>query len=294
MKRPLVIALVAVSVAVALGVGIALRLKPPRGYQFVQLGGLDITFKIKTEGLKGDEPASVTDDTARVLQKRFDPNGRKGVIITTEPDYRVRVRLPGLSTKDMADAVALATRTGRLELRLVAKDQDAVKIAALRRGESVAGYAFCPYTESAQKAVPGRADDKGLMIVTNDGYEITSYFLRRAYASSDETGRPAVAFELDPEGAKRLASMTGEHIGEQIAIIVDGEIYSAPVIRSQISSKGMISGLEDKKEADMLVRALESGGLKAPLTVEKESLVGPAGARNGSGDSRAGSTGDAI
>jgi preprotein translocase subunit SecD len=123
--------------------------------------------------------------------------------------------------------------------------------------------------------MPGGVSDKGLLVVTNDGYDITGDLLKRVYPSNDPGG-PAIGFEMNPDGAKRFARMTGEHVGEQIAIIVNGEIYSAPVVRMQISSTGVINGLEDQKEADMLVKALSSGSLKAPLIVEQESFVGAA------------------
>ena len=73
--------------------------------------------------------------------------------------------------------------------------------------------------------------------------ELTGKSLKQAYVSRDELGQYAIGFELDSAGAKRFAQLTREHIGEQLAIVLDGEVKSAPSIRGEIpSGHGEITG----------------------------------------------------
>jgi preprotein translocase subunit SecD len=66
--------------------------------------------------------------------------------------------------------------------------------------------------------------------------------LKRAFPNVDDFGRPCVAFELDDAGAALMGRLTGKNIGEPMAIVLDGEIFSAPTVQSQITKTGTITG----------------------------------------------------
>ncbi len=105
---------------------------------------------------------------------------------------------------------------------------------------------------------------------------MTGEYLEDAQAQSDQFGRPVVAFELSRAAGRRFEKATGEHINEQMAIVLDNRVYTAPSIRSQIGSRGQIemgtSKLEDASELALVLRA---GALPAPLKVVEERSVGP-------------------
>jgi SecD/SecF fusion protein len=89
-------------------------------------------------------------------------------------------------------------------------------------------------------------------------------------------GEANVQVEFDKEGAKKFDQVTFRNVGKQLAIILDGTIYSAPVIRDRIpSGKGVISGNFTPEEANDLSLVLRAGALPAPVKIIEERTVGP-------------------
>jgi preprotein translocase subunit SecD len=77
---------------------------------------------------------------------------------------------------------------------------------------------------------------------------------------AEDMDRPAIDFELTPTGAEKLAKVSKENLHKKLAIIVEGKLIAAPIIRSQLSKQGRITGSFDKEEAERLARAI--GGQK--------------------------------
>lgn len=93
---------------------------------------------------------------------------------------------------------------------------------------------------------------------------------------SQDTGEPLVTFRLDKEGARRFGDMTQANIGRPLAIVLDDQVITAPVIRSAITGgSGEISGSFTTAEAHDLALLLRAGALPAPLNVIEERTVGP-------------------
>lgn len=93
---------------------------------------------------------------------------------------------------------------------------------------------------------------------------------------SQESGQPVVSFTLDKEGARLFGEMTKNNIGRSLAIVLDDEVITAPVIRSVIAGgRGEISGSFTVAEANELALLLRAGALPAPLKVIEERTVGP-------------------
>ena len=91
-----------------------------------------------------------------------------------------------------------------------------------------------------------------------------------------DTTETVVTFSLDRVGAKRFGKATSNGIGKRLAIILDGKIISAPVIRDTIATgSGQISGGFTFKSATDLALLLRSGALPAPLNIIEERTVGP-------------------
>ena len=89
-------------------------------------------------------------------------------------------------------------------------------------------------------------------------------------------GEPSVSMTMNAEGANVWARLTKENIGRQIAIVLDGTVYSYPVVQGEISGgQSSITGHFDVEEATDLVNVLKSGKLPAPATIVQEQVVGP-------------------
>ena len=99
----------------------------------------------------------------------------------------------------------------------------------------------------------------------------------RASRGADELGRPAINFGMDAKGASLLAELTGAHVGDQMAVLLDGEVYTAPNLRSRISKSGQITGDFDQAELDYIIKVLSAGSLQARLSPEpiSQSTIGP-------------------
>jgi len=102
--------------------------------------------------------------------------------------------------------------------------------------------------------------------------------LSSAYPTFDRTGRRAVGFTFDEAGSRKFAELTGAHINDVVAILLDDEVYSAPKVESVIANQGVITGSFTPQEVASLVRTLEAGSLPARLNPEpvSENTFGPA------------------
>src|SRR5690606_25550319 len=88
---------------------------------------------------------------------------------------------------------------------------------------------------------------------------------------------PAIGFRMDARGAQLLGELTGEHVGESMAVLLDDQVYTAPNINSRITSSGIITGDFTEQERRFLIQTLNAGSLQAKLsnTPMSENTVGP-------------------
>jgi len=104
---------------------------------------------------------------------------------------------------------------------------------------------------------------------------VTGKDLRNARRSVDEWNNPAVSFSLNADGARRFERTTGENIGKQLAIVLDGKVQSAPVINARISGEGIIQGTFTIEEAEDLSLVLRAGALPASINIAENRTIGP-------------------
>ena len=116
-------------------------------------------------------------------------------------------------------------------------------------------------------------DGVGLRMTPAEG----AWTLSSAYRAVDELGRPAIGFKMGPLGASLLGKLTGAHVNEPMAILLDDRVYSAPNLNSRISSSGIIQGEFSAEDITYLVRTLSAGSLQAKLSPEPLSVnvIGP-------------------
>ena len=106
-----------------------------------------------------------------------------------------------------------------------------------------------------------------------DGSSVTD---ARVSYDNQRSGHPTVSMSMNAEGANVWAHLTKDNIGKQIAIVLDGTVYSYPTVNGEITGgNSEISGNFDVEEATDLVNVLKSGKLPAPATIVQEQVVGP-------------------
>jgi len=115
------------------------------------------------------------------------------------------------------------------------------------------------------------------LYVLQDEPFLTGEMLQNATAGRDpQFNQAQVQFELSRAGGRRFSEVTGQHIGDNIAIVLDGEVVSAPVVRDRIGARGQIDmGQAPLQEARDLALVLRAGALPAPLKIMEERTVGP-------------------
>ena len=105
---------------------------------------------------------------------------------------------------------------------------------------------------------------------------VTGEDLVDAQPSFDQNGRPAVNFRFNPSGGRRFGDYTADNIGSPFAIVLDGEVISAPTIQSHISGgSGIITGNFSVEESTNLAVLLRAGALPAGLEFLEERTIGP-------------------
>jgi len=116
------------------------------------------------------------------------------------------------------------------------------------------------------------------LYILNRNIELTGESLVSAKETYDQLRQPVVNFELDSDGARRFSRVTGQHIEENLAIVIDDRVESAPVIQSRISKNGQITmgGDATISDAYLLAILLKAGALPADVEILQSTVVGPA------------------
>ncbi|MEZ6317656.1 MAG: protein translocase subunit SecD [Phycisphaerales bacterium] len=94
-----------------------------------------------------------------------------------------------------------------------------------------------------------------------------------AFPTSDQLGRPAIGFEMDARGARQMGELTGPHVGDPMAVLLDDEVYTAPNINERLTRNIQISGDFSQEEISYVIRTLTAGSLQARLSPEPLSEI---------------------
>jgi len=221
-------------------------------------GGMHMILKVDTSKLPKEARADASERALEVIRNRIDQFGVKEPSIHRQGEDEIVVQLPGITDRERA--LALVQQVAHLEFRMVSADPELVKKALA--GESVEGYELL-------------RDAQGEPYLLEKSVPLTGEGLANAHVDYGQFGSPEVSFTLTPEGAKIFSQLTRSNIGRKLAIVLDGRVKQAPVIQSEISDQGQITGRYTQQEALDLALVLRSGALPAPLIVEEERTIGP-------------------
>jgi SecD/SecF fusion protein len=204
-----------------------------------------------------------------VLRRRVDKFGVAEPIIQPAGRDRILIQLPGLAEEDKQRAMANIQKAAFLEFRLVHPDSE----NQLKSGMIEPGYEIM---KEERKTPEGGVRVETYLVQRKPVRGLTGKYVTRAMADRDNlTGQPNIRFEMNSEGARLFGDITEQNIGRQLAIVLDGALYSAPVIRSAImGGSGVIEGDFTIAQAQELAAVLENP-LEAPVKIIESREVDP-------------------
>lgn len=204
---------------------------------------------------------SALSQSIEVVSRRVNELGTTEPVIQRQGNDRIVVQVPGLA--DPQRLKDILGQTAKMTFQMV--DQS-VPVEEAISGRPPAGT-----------TVMYSMDDPPVPYLIEDRVIVSGENLVDAQATFDQrTNEPVVSFRFDTRGATRFGQATQENVGRLFAIILDGQVISAPQIREPIlGGSGQISGNFTVQSANDLAVLLRAGALPATLTVIEERTVGP-------------------
>jgi preprotein translocase subunit SecD len=212
-----------------------------------------------------DRKDKAVQQALETIRNRIDQFGVSEPVIQREGVDHIVVQLPGI--KDPQRAIELIGRTARLEFKMVREDIQPSAATIPDDAEILKEKSVDPAT-GAVSEMPFVVQKKSLItgdLLTDAQVRIDSQF-----------NQPYVAIEFNSLGAKLFDQVTAANVGKRFAIVLDNNVYSAPVIRERISGgSAQISGNFTEKTASDLAIVLRAGALPAPVKIIQNVTVGP-------------------
>ena len=233
---------------------------------------LRLVITLKEDAKKKLADAAI-EQNQKVLGNRINALGLTEPIIQKQGADRIVIQVPGAS--DPARLKDVIGRTGTLELRMVEADvsKNSAALQAAQNGNVPFG------TELMN-------DRDGGQILVKKQYVITGERINGAEPAFDsQNNQPIVRVSVDGQGARVLREVTGQNVGNRMAIILiekgKAEVITAPTIQSELGSNFQITGRMSTRETSDIALLIRSGSIAAPMEIIEERTVGPSlGAEN--------------
>jgi preprotein translocase subunit SecD len=211
--------------------------------------------------LSDAEKLATDDRTMRqsleIIRRRVDEVGTREPTIQRQGDDRILIQVPGIGSA--AELKDLIGTTARLTFHPV--------VTSTSNPDANPG---------ARNVLLPSMDEPGLFYIVEQTPVVSGEQLVDAQPAFDQNNRPSVSFRFNPAGGRDFGLYTAENIGSPFAIVLDGEVISAPVIQSHISGgSGIITGRFSVEETSQLAILLRAGALPAEMTFLEERTVGP-------------------
>ena len=192
-----------------------------------------------------------------IIRRRVDEVGTREPTIQKQGERRILIQVPGIGSA--SELKTLIGTTAKLGF-----------------------YPVLKQTSNSEEQGNGRTqtlpakDDKNIYYVLEKSPAVTGEELVDAQPTFDQNGQPAVSFRFNPGGARKFGNYTANNVGALFAIVLDGEVISAPQIREAITGgSGQITGNFSVEESSELSILLRAGALPAPMQFEEERTIGP-------------------
>jgi preprotein translocase subunit SecD len=200
------------------------------------------------------------------IRNRLDQFGLAEPNVARQGEENILVELPGIKTgEDEQRARELIAKAAHLQLMAV--DEKRADRAFSMSAAQAREYGDVIFEDARSSNVKHVLKEIPIL----DGSMLTD-----AKVGFDQMNQPVINFTLNSEGAKIFGDFTAKNVGNHLAIVLDGKVYSAPVIRERIGGgSGQISGGFSIEEASDVAIALRSGALLAPVKLLEKRSVGP-------------------
>jgi len=231
-------------------------------------GGKEVV-SLRPKAKRADEIKKMAvEQSLETIRNRVDQFGITEPEIIPESNDRIVIQLPGI--KDTERAKNLIGKTALLEFKLVDEEHS---IDNALRGNVPEGDVIV-YENRLDRQTGRRTN---IPILLKNRTLLTGGDLESAQVKiSDRFGEPYVAIKFNTQGARDFDRITGENVKKRLAIILDGVVYSAPVIQERIAGgEAQITGSFTMDEAKDLAIVLRAGALPAPVNILEERTVGP-------------------
>ncbi len=238
--------------------------------------GLDIqggtSFLIRLVKGEKDVTKAMLDQAVEVIRKRVDYFGVGEPIISPVGTDRILVQIPGLDTAKIQEARQQLSRVAKLEFRLVYPD-NGERLDKIDKGQEVIPPEYRIETYQPHAGENGQKSKEERLLVKKKA-DLGGDRVKESHAYYGNDGW-TVALKFDADGAKQFGKITEQYKGHRFAIVLDGLIQSAPVIRDAIyGGEAVITGRFTEQEARGLASVLENP-LQTPVSIEEERSVSP-------------------
>jgi len=208
------------------------------------------------------------DQALETIRNRIDQFGVSEPDIRIQGERRILVQLPGI--KDTKRAKGLIGKTALLEFKLLDEQHD---VEAALNGNVPAGSEILYET----KEDPTTHHIRKIPYLVKKRTSLTGAYLTDAKVQIDsQYNEPYVSITFDKKGARLFERITEENVKKRLAIVLDDNVYSAPVIQEKIAGgQARITGNFTTEEARDLAIVLRAGALPAPVQILEERTVGP-------------------
>src|SRR6185437_10185771 len=199
-----------------------------------------------------------------VLRKRVYAFGVAEPVIQPEGNNRISIQLPGLSESQMDEAKSNIQKVAYLEFYLVNEKSDEL----VKQGITPIGYKLM----TMERTQPDGKTVKESYLVRKTPAMVGG--ISDAWPTRDNFGKPQIQFRLDSAHSDQFYQLTKANIGHKLAVVLDGELQTAPVIQSALQGGGEITGDYSEDEARTLVNVLQNP-LQEPVHIIDENSVDP-------------------
>lgn len=221
--------------------------------------------------LAGNPTPEALDQAVGQIRRRIDRLGVAEPVIQPMGENRIIVQIPGISEADKAGYRAILQRVAKLEFKLV-HPQSAQLLREIEAGQAILpfDYEILPMVGRGEKGGEDRTQ-----IIVRKRPDMAGRYVERAFRTQDQLGRPEVTISFTSEGSRLFGRLTEENVGRNLAIVLDGEVRSAPEIKGPIYGQCVISGGNmTAADAQELASILENP-LETPVAIVDERGVDP-------------------
>ncbi len=233
-------------------------------------GGVGVTLKIdqsEQDQLNQFEQAEQLKDAIEIMAERLDGMGVAEPVIRARGEDAIEIQLAGLSTKDNPEVIDAVKKPARLEFRRVHPD---LEPDTTPKNRYPIGYEVL--AEEIEDRRSGEVYERRQFVKLIP--EATGEIVDDAFASQTQAGGYQINLVMTSEGADTFRQVTERMVGEPLAIVLDGKLYSAPTIQGVLSRNAQITGSFSQREAIELANVLNNP-LAVELRVDEMYEVGP-------------------